>query len=656
MRTPALLALVIAVSFTATDDAQQSRDAGRDWPYPLGDAGGSRFSTLTQINTSNVARLKRAWTFHTGSGRFAYPPMVVDSVLYFSAPSGVFALDAVTGEQIWKYPKGQPTPVDPAAARGNADAARGVGGAGAQGAGAAGLGRSRGGAGAGTNVRGPVYWPGTKEVAPRIYTQLTGGIAAIDAKTGELVPSFGTNGMLAGISYNSPPAIYRNLLVTKGEREGVKGNTVKAFDVITGQPRWTFYLKAQPGDPNRATWLNGSADTDASPGLWGTITLDDDRGLLFVPVEKVDGNGVNDYWGGGAPGNNLYSDSLVALDAATGRMKWFQQLVHHDIWDYDIAAAPVLVDVRRDGRMIPGVAQATKMSLLFIFNRETGEPIFGLEERPVPQTKVPGEWTSPTQPFPIRPAPMARTTITRAELANVTPEHQVFCETLWETNNLSDAGPYGAWKLDGNIVVLAGAEGGSNWWGVTFNRPLGLIIGNVLDAGQWGRLQPGGGRRGAPPAEPAEGASPAPPAYSKTPAPFNRFWNSENMWSCSAPPWGELVAVNANTGDVAWRVPLGEFEALTAKGVKPTGTPNSGGAITTAGNLVFIGATIDGYFRAFDARNGKELWRDKLPAPSQGTPSTYLGRDGKQYVVIGANGGGFFRAPSSDEVIAYVLR
>jgi len=657
MRRIALVAAVFAGSVTAGSITQTAQQAGRDWAYPLGDAGGTRFSTLTQINTSNVTNLTRAWTFHTQSGRFAYPPMVIDSVMYFSAPNGVFAVDAVTGEQIWKYPKTTPSPIDQQAAQGNvADAPRGAANAGALGGGAGRAGRGRGADGAGTNVRGPAYWRGTNDIGPRIYSQLTGGIAAIDARTGTLVTSFGTNGMLPGINYGSPPAIYKSFLITKGEQEGTKGNTVKAFDVITGQPRWTFYLKAQPGDPNRATWLHGSAESNVSPGLWGTFTVDEDRGLLFIPVKKVDGNGVNDYWGGGAPGNALYSDCLVALDAATGKIKWFQQLVHHDIWDYDVAAAPVLVDVRRNGRVIPAVAQATKMSLLFIFNRETGEPVFGMEERPVPQTTVPGEWTSPTQPFPIKPAPMARTTITRAELARVTPEHQAFCEKLWETNKLSAAGPYGAWKLDDNIIVFAGAEGGSNWWGVTFDRPLGLIIGNVLDAGQWGHLQPGGGRRGAPAADPGVGASPVPAGYSKTPAPFNRFWNTDNMWSCSAPPWGELVAVNANTGETAWRVPLGEFEELTAKGVKPTGTPSSGGAIATAGNLVFIGATIDGYFRAFDARNGKELWRDKLPAPSQGTPSTYMGRDGKQYVVVGANGGGFFRAPTSDEVIAYVLK
>jgi quinoprotein glucose dehydrogenase len=231
--------------------------------------------------------------------------------------------------------------------------------------------------------------------------------------------------------------------------------------------------------------------------------------------------------------------------------------------------------------------------------------------------------------------------MTRAELAKVTPDHEAFCLALWEKYNLQDSVPYQPWQVEQDIVVFPGAQGGSNWHGAAFNPSLGLIIANVMTAGQWGHL------------EPREGNDP--PSMGKSTPEQRRFWSNQKQWSCAEPPWGELIAVNANTGDIAWRTPLGEFEELTALGVPPTGTPSSGGAITTAGNLVFIGATVDGWFRAFDARTGEELWRDRLPAPSQGTPTTYLGRDGKQYVVIGANGGGFFGAPSSDDVIAYTL-
>jgi glucose dehydrogenase len=656
-----MLTAAAAVLVTATLVAQSgSRDAGNqpagnNWTYPDGDKGGTRFSTLKQIDTTNVATLERAWTFRTQSGRFAGAPMVVDSVMYFSAPNGVYAVDAVAGTLIWKYApapppappvtQAAPPPADPAAA------GRGRG-----------RGRGRGGItdSAGTALRGPIYWPGTADVGPRIFSTTTPGLAAIDAKTGKLITTFGKDGVLPGIAPTSPPAIYKNFLITQGDREPGKGLTVKAFDVVDGKHLWTFYLKAQPGDPNRDTWLNGSADSEATPDIWGLFTVDDERGIVFIPVEKVG----NDYWGGSNHGNNLYSDSLVALDASTGKVKWFRQLVHHDIWDYDIAAAPVLIDVRRGGRTIPAVAQQTKMALLFIFNRETGEPIFGIEERKVPQTSAPGEWTSPTQPFPVKPAPLARNALKRSELAKVTPEHHAFCEGLWDKYKLEDAVPYDPWRVGQDILVLPGAQGGGNWHGATFNKPLGLIITNVMTAGQWGHLQAGGRRGGgdgppdeaAPPVTPpSTGRGTTPPALGKVTPEGQRFWNPANKWSCSAPPWGELVAVNANTGDVAWRVPLGDFEELAAKGIH-TGTPSSGGAITTAGNLVFIAATIDGYFRAFDARNGKLLWADKLPVPGHGTPSTYMGRDGKQYVVIGANGGGYFGSPTSDEVIAYRLK
>ena len=611
--------------------AQSVERAGRDWVYHLGDQGGSRFSTLTQINTSNVATLKRAWTFRTGSGRFAGSPMVVDGVMYFSAPNGMYAVDAVSGQQIWKY-----VPDGPAQAAG--------GGGGALGRGTVNS--------AGTAVRGPAYWPGANGAGPRIYSTTIDGLAAIDAKSGTLVRTFGDDGVLPGVRPTSPPVIYRNVLIAQGGPEAGNGETVKGWDVMIGRPIWTFYLKAQSGDANRSTWLNGSADSDATPELWGVFTVDEQRGTVFVPVEKVG----DDYWGGGTHGNNLYSDSLVALDAMTGRMKWFRQLVHHDIWDYDIAAPPALIEVRRDGKVIPAVAQQTKMALLFIFNRETGEPIFGMEERPVPQTTAPGEWTSPTQPFPIKPPPLARNSITRSELSKVTSEHQAFCEGLWDKYKLSESGPYTPWQVDRDIVVFPGAQGGGNWHGVAFNPPLGLIITPVMTAGQWGHLEPAsaGGRAGRGGSGNVAGNPNAPsPMFKRTPE-GQRFWEPTKRWSCSEPPWGELVAVSANTGDIAWRVPLGSFPELEAKGIK-TGTPVAGGAITTAGNLIFIGATIDRKFRAFDARDGRELWSDDLPASAHGTPTTYLGRDGKQYVVVGANGGSFFGSPSSDEVIAYTL-
>ncbi len=676
-----LMMCVAATLYGQVQNGAPNGPAGRDWAYPLGDQGAQRYSALKQITAENVGKLQRAWVFHTGGGRFAYPPMVVDGVIYFTNPNGVFAVDGVKGTLIWKYPEGAIKPMSAEAAAASAAAAvaaeegragganpqgrgaagpGGPGGAGGPGGPGGGGGRGRGGAdSAGTNVRGPVYWAGNKTVGARIYTQLTDGLAAIDAKTGKLVTTFGVNGYVAGARHNSPPSIYKNLIITRGENEGPKGNTVKAYDIITGKNVWTLYLKAQQGDPNHASW-GRAADADATPGLWGSFTIDEQRGILYVPTDKPEGTAINDYYGGGAEGDNLYANSLLAVDAATGKLKWYKQLVHHDIWDYDLAAAPILFDVHRNGRVIPAVGQSTKMSLFFIFNRETGEPIFGMEERPVPQSTVPGEKTSKTQPFPLKPVPLAKISASRAELAElakISPEHQKYCEGLWDQYKFADTGIYIPWRTDENVLNMPGAQGGSNWMGMTYNAQLGLLIGNVLNAGQLGKVQAaaagGLGRRGAAP--PAN-AAPGPQSFNKTPGPFNRYWNTDNMWSCSASPWGELVAVNANTGDIAWRVPLGEFEELAKKGVPPTGVPSSGGAITTAGNLVFIGATIDGYFRAFDARNGKELWKDKLPAPNQGMPATYLGKDGKQYVVVSGAGGGFFRAANSDELIGYTIK
>jgi glucose dehydrogenase len=622
-----------------------------DWTSFGQDAGGTKFSTLAQINTKNVKDLQRAWTFHTGdtSGFFESTPLVVDGVLYFSAANGVYALDAVTGQQIWKFEATS------------------------------------------TTRRGLTYWPGGSGLAPRLFSSTANGLAAIDAKSGTLVTTFGEKGVIPGLRISSPGSLYKNILMTQGG-----AGQVKAWDTVTGELRWTLELKAQPGDPNQATWLKDSWKTQYTPGLWGMFTVDTERGLLFVPAEKVG----NDYYGGPHPGNNLYSDSLLAVDVHTGKIRWHQQLVHHDIWDYDLAAQPTLVDVRRGGRTIAGVALITKMGILFVFNRETGEPMYGMEERPVPQTTVPDEWTSPTQPFPLKPPPLARNSLKKEELAKVTPELDAYCNGLWEKYNLSDTVPYNPWREKQDIVVFPGAIGGGNWQGVMFNRPLGLMITNVMNAGQWGHLEEGtgrrggGGRRGTPGGaaagergapggerggEPPEQQSderggrgagagrgdnpdapaPAPPVpgvrmMNKVTPEGQRFWDAEHRYSCAAPPWGELIAVNANTGDIAWRVPIGEFPELAAKGIK-TGQPMLGGGITTAGNLVFIGATIDGYFRAIDARNGAELWREKLDAPAHSIPSTYMGRDGRQYVVVPAGGGGFLRSPTADTLIAFAL-
>jgi glucose dehydrogenase len=564
--------------------------AQNNWVYYGQDQGATKYSTLSQINTTNVTTLERAWTFHTGhtGGFFESTPLVIDGVMYLSAGGNFFALDAITGTQIWKYASPQ------------------------------------------TTRRGVSYWPGDARTPPRIVATTGNRMIALDAKTGVPVRTFGDSGFVSlGTNTPSPPAIYKNLLITPGGSP-----VIRAWDAHTGKLVWTFNLIAQPGDPGHESWENDAWRNIGGTNVWGYLSVDAERGIVYAP-NSIAGS---DYVGVTRPGNNLYGTSLVAIDANTGKLKWYQQYVHHDIWDSDLGAAPTLFDVTQNGRRIPAVAQITKMGLLFVHDRTDGRPLWGIEERPVPQSDVPGEKTSPTQPFPVKPPPLARNTMKKADLpTEISPEHTAYCQNLWDTYKLQDSGPYEPWGFNRDIVVFPGAVGGGNWQGVTFHAPTNLIITNVMNAGQWGHVEGSG------------------TSFRKVTPMGGRFWEPRSRYTCAKPPWGELVAVNAITGDIAWKVPLGIFEELEARGIK-TGTPSLGGAISTAGNLVFIGATIDSRFRAFDARNGKELWVDKIEAPAHSIPSTFMGRDGKQYVVVSAGGGGFLNSPTSDVVIAYRLR
>ncbi len=597
--------------------------AQQNWGHVGQDPGGTKYSTLDQINTGNVKSLQKAWTFHTGdkTGFFESTPLVVDGTMYVTAQNGVYALDAQTGAQLWKF-------------------------------------ESDGG-----TRRGVTYWPGDDQTPARIFGSAQERLIALDAKSGRMVPQFGQGGFVdMGTTMASPASLYKDILITPATSP-----VIRAWNARTGALVWTFDLVAQPGDPNNKTWEGDSWKSVGGTNTWGYLTIDTDRGIVYVPTSIA---GENDYVGVTRPGDNLYGTALVAIDIATGKRLWHQQLVHHDIWDNDLGAHPTLIEVTRNGKTVPAVAQITKMGLLFIFNRVTGEPMFGIEERPVPQSTVPGEKTSPTQPFPVKPPPLARNSIKRSELpTNISPEHTAYCQGLWEKYGLQDSVPYTPWKMDQDVVVFPGAIGGGNWGGVAFNKKLNLVITNVMNAGQWGHLeksagapiggdQPGvggggrGGRGGGP------GAGGGPPRsrepYRKVTPEGGRFWDPKTQYSCAPTPWGELIAVNTNTGDIAWRVPLGTFDELEQKGIK-AGRPSLGGAITTAGDLVFIAATTDGYFRAFDARNGAELWSTKLTVPGHSIPSTYMGKDGKQYVAITVGGGGFLRSPQSDEVVAFRL-
>jgi quinoprotein glucose dehydrogenase len=610
--------------------------AQRDWRTYGNDPGHQRFSTLTQITTENVSQLTKAWEFDTKvpGRKWQNTPVVIDDVMYITLQNGgVVALEPETGKEIWRYE----TPVR------------------------------------GRSVRAVAYWPGDKDAGPRLLYGAGDQLHALDPKTGKLIESFGVKGIAdahpgrrptpgsrppstdierpsappgagaggarggppgrggrgggggfggSGFSFSSPPAIYRNLAIYGGsEGEGAvvgpPGDPI-AIDVKTGKVVWRFHAVPQPGEPNFSSWGEGYKDR-GGPAIWGLITVDTERGLVFLPT----GNPGGSFYGGDRPGDNLYAVTVLCLDANTGAYKWHYQTTRHDIFDADLAGAPALIEVVRDGKRIPAVAQITKMGgMLFILDRLTGKPIFGVEDRKVPGSHVPGEKPSPTQPFPIKPAPWGRLAMTKADITTVTPESNRFCTEWWEKERMYNEGPYTPYGVDGVTVVFSGTIGGGNWGGVAFNPQLGLIFVNTSNLATIGRMVPDPGGEGW-----------------RNELAYTRFWDN-NKYPCQQPPWGELVAINANTGDIVWKIPFGIYPELVARGIPPTGTPNLGGPIATASGLVFIGATKDARFRAYDAKTGKELWYAQLEAAAGATPMTFMGRNGKQYLVIASGGPG----------------
>jgi quinoprotein glucose dehydrogenase len=425
-----MLAMALMAAAVAATPAAQNT-----WVHAGQDPGHTKYSTLDQINTTNVTALERAWTFNTGdkSGFFETTPLVIVDTMFISAQNGVFALDPVTGVQRWKF-----------------EIAGGV------------------------TRRGLAYWPGGGGAPATLFIGSSGKLLAIDAATGKLVPSFGDGGFVEmGAAMQSPPAVYKDVLIAPQTQP-----VIRAWNARTGALLWTFHLVAQPGDPNHKTWESDAWRTIGGTNTWGYLSVDEARGIVYIPVSIAG----SDYVGVERPGDNLYGTSLVAVDIATGQRVWHQQLVHHDIWDFDLGAAPTLFDAVIDGKPVPAVAEITKMGMLFMFNRVTGEPLFGLEERPVPQSTVPGEKTSPTQPFTVKPPPLARISMKRSDLpTSISPEHTAYCAGLWQKYKLEDSGPYTPWRVGQDIVMFPGAIGGGNWQGVAYNRKLGLIITNVMN-------------------------------------------------------------------------------------------------------------------------------------------------------------------------------
>ncbi len=510
--------------------------------------------------------------------------------------------------------------------------------------------------------RGISYWPGEGQDAPQIFVGTNNGrLLAVNAKTGKLVPGFGDGGILdvrPGVAdhfpnghygISSPPAIYKDLVITGCQLQELPGKgpigDVRAWDVHTGKLVWTFHTMPRPGEPNHEVWQEDQWQDRSGLNAWGIITVDVKNSIVFLPV----GTPTPDFYGGDRKGQNLYGSSLVAVNADTGQLKWYFQTTHHDNWDYDDTAAPVMITVKRNGKEIPAVAQSTKQGLLFILDRFTGKPIYPVEERPVVLDNIPpGDEPWPTQPFPVKPPALTRNSFSPDQLAHLTPEHDKACKDLLSLEGgVLTGGPYPEYgpKLR---VVFPGWTGGGNWGGTAYDPKLGYIFVNTKSDGMLDKLvkTKADGYFGADYTYLRVGPDHPPPGV------HDSF--SVGPWPCEAPPWGLLSAVNVNTGEIAWQVPFGSYPELDALGIPPTGRGNVGGGTATAGGLLFIAATGDRKFRAFDEKTGKILWETTLNSTGASIPISYQGKNGKQYVAIISNGSGG-KEPAPPLVYVYAL-
>ena len=689
--------------------------ADSNWGTYLGDKASSHYSTLKQITPRNVAKLEVAWTFRAGGmdtnnrSQIQCNPLVIDGVLFGTTPDlQLFALDAATGRELWRF--------NPASVKGITKA--------------------------GVN-RGLVHWGTGAE--RRILYGNDRFLHAIDAATGQRIPSFGDGGSIdlkrdlgrdvSGLSVQSttPGVVYGELLIMgmrlgEGPAPAAPGH-IRAYDVRTGKLAWRFNSIPHPGEPGYETWPPNAYQYIGGVNVWTGFALDEKRGLVFCPT----GSAAFDFWGGNRIGQNLFANCLIALDAKTGKRVWHQQLVHHDLWDRDLPAPPNLLTVTHGGKRTDAVAQVTKSGHVFTFNRETGEPLFPIREVPVPMSDLQGESAWPTQPVPSKPAPFSRQLFTYNDITDISPESHR--QVLERFAKIRPHTPFLPPSREGTII-FPGFDGGAEWGGAATDpdgvlyvngnempwvmtmvetkskggEPLatGEAIFTQICAACHGLDRIGNKAQNVPPLlgveqrlkkpdvlallKTGKGVMPAfdfltenqrqlvvdyllgsaPPAvpvndggrkeelggvdvlgtipYTMTG--YHR-WLDTNGYPAIKPPWGTLNAIDLNTGEYRWRVTLGEWPELTAKGIAPTGTENYGGPVVTAGGLVFIAASRDEHLRAFDGKTGKELWKAKLPAAGYATPATYS-VNGRQYLVI-ACGGGKIGTKSGDAYVAFAL-
>ena len=679
-----------------------------DWPGYLGGNGTNQYSSLDQINTENVNKLKIAWTYSSedadekNRSQIQCNPLVIDGVLYGSTPTlKIIALDAANGELIWSY--------DPFEESYNMW-------------------------GMGVN-RGLAFWTdGTEE---KLLFTAGSFLYSLNAQTGELDESFGEGGKVdlhkglgrdiskLFIVSNSPGIVYKDLIILGSrvsESTGAAPGHIRAYDVHTGEIKWIFHTIPKPGETGHDTWPENAWNTHGGANAWSGMSLDHNRGLVFVPT----GSAAFDFYGGDRPGDNLFANCLLALNAETGERVWHYQMVHHDLWDRDLPCPPNVVTIERDGKKIDAVAQVTKSSHIFLFDRQTGEPLFPINEVEVPPSKLQGEWTSPTQPIPTLPKPFARTRFTKDDITKRTPEAYAYVEAIWN-NTLSD-GDFIPPSEEGTIIY-PGFDGGGEWGGGAFDPETQNLYINASEM-PWilqmvpytkesdGLLATEGKNIYKSQCQSCHGIDLKGASIHTVPSLVDvskrlakdtlsniisqgkgmmpsfahlnqdeldaiiaflssstekvgdrKFRNSEREWPypyvstgynrfkdhegypATTPPWGTLNAINLSTCQMTWKRTLGNFDELDLE--EPTGCENYGGPVVTAGGLLFIGATRDEKFRVFNKYSGELLYETDLPAAGFATPTVYA-VDGKQYIVI-ACGGGKLGVKSGDSYIAFSL-
>ena len=671
------------------------------WETYRGNAESNAYSSLDEINTKNIQQLKVAWQYHTGDSGISIQcnPIIIDGVIYLTSPGlKLIALTADSGKMLWTF--------DP----------------------------FKGAKGDGVN-RGVVYWEDEND--RRILFSAGYNLYAVNAKTGVLISSFGHKGIVdlrQGLDRNldeitvdatSPGIIFGDLLIMGSrvsEGEGAAPGHVRAYNVRTGKEAWIFHTIPKPGEYGYETWEKDAWKNIGGANAWSGLSLDEKRGMVFFAT----GSCSPDFYGGDRKGQNLFANSVIALNAKTGERVWHYQLVHHDLWDYDPPMPPNLVTLRQNGKAIDAVVEATKTGNIFVFDRETGRPLYEIKEQKVPQSDVAGEESWPTQPFPVKPTAFVRQRYTDEDIANISPEAHAYAEA--RLKNARNEGIFTPSSAQGSIV-FPGFRGGAEWNGGSFDVETGIIYINANEIPNISSLKKlvagkqsgesfflancatchGMDRKGQAnfpslvnidkkmgqsqiitQIKKGKGLMPAFPnlsefqikaisaylidpekqtvekpiqgitndsskiKYSYAHSGYGQFLDLEG-YPAVKPPWGTLNAVNLNTGELIWKVPLGEYSELTKRGIPPTGTQNFGGTIVTAGGLVFVGASKDEKFRAFDKSNGKILWEIKLPAGGYATPSTYS-VNGKQYVIIAAGGGGKNDTKKGDSYIAFALR